>query len=262
MKKVSMAIFLLALTFCSNLANAQGLNPAGTWTGNVGLSVDGVGSTASSVGNVDATIPVGSTIVQAYLYSAGTPVANVPGSPTTLAAYNSAGITFAGIAINNFNTLVGATSPRSDIGTFYTARADVTSIVQTLTAGSVTPNFSWAVSEGSKSAVIDGEVLAIVYSNPLSPSGSVVLLNGGQATGGETTTVNFAGPISDPSSPSFKAELGLGISFSCCGQASLVQVNGSTVTTNAGNFDDGANAANGSLITAGGIGDTPANNQS
>src|ERR1039457_2787184 len=116
-----------ALAAATTLAFAS-LNPITTWTGNGGLSADGVGSTAAAVGDVQTSIPVGASILQAYLYSAGTPVANVPGSPTTLAAYNGAGITFAGTAINNFNTLVGATSPRADIGRFYPARADGTSL--------------------------------------------------------------------------------------------------------------------------------------
>ena len=253
----SLAACALAVATSSAFAS---LDPINTWTGNVGLSVDGVGSTDAAVGNVQASIPVGATILQAYLYSAGTPVANVPGSPTTLAAYNGAGITFAGTAINDFNTLVGATSPRPDIGRFYTARADVTSLVQSLTSGAATSSFSWAVNEGNLSSVIDGEVLAIVYSSPSQVSGSVVLLDGGQNTGGETTIVNFAGPISDPSAPGFAMQLGLGISFSCCGQASTVDINGSTLTTFAGNNDDGAQVANGSLITVGGLGDTPLNN--
>jgi hypothetical protein len=244
-------------------ANAQGLTSAGIWNGNVGLSVDGVGSNSSPVGDVQAVIPVGSTILQAYLYAAGTPFPFYPDSPTTLAAYNGAGITFAGAPINNFSTLVGATSTRVDIGQFYTARADVTNAVQALTAAApLTSNFSWTVSEGSLNNRIDGSVLAVVYSNPLSPSGSVVLLNGGQATGGETTVVNLGNPLTDPTNPNFKATLGLGISFSCCNQASLVNINGSNLTNFAGNNDDGLGLADGSLITVGGIGDTPANNQS
>ncbi len=233
-----------------------GLDPVNTWTGHVGLSVDGVGSTAAAVGNVQADIPVGATILQAYLYSAGTPLANVPGSPTTLAAYNGAGITLNGAAVSNFSTLVGANSPRVDIGRFYTARADVTSLIQSFTAGALTNSFSWAVNEGSLSPVIDGEVLAIVYSLGSLASGSVVLLDGGQNTGGETTTVNFSGPISDPSAASFVTQMGLGISFSCCNQESTITINGSTLATHAGNNDDGAQA-NGALITVGGLGDAP-----
>ena len=251
----------LAAAMCalSGAASAN-LTLAGSWNGNVGLSVDGIGSNASPTGDVQAVIPVGATILQAYLYSAGTPFPWYADSPTTLAAYNAAGITLAGNAITNFDTLMGATSTRADIGQWYTARADVTSVVQALAAGAVTDNFSWSVSEGSLSNRIDGEVLAIVYSHASLPMGSVALLNGGQNTGGETSIVNLGTPLTDPTAAGFAAQLGLGISFSCCGQQSTVEINGSGLTTTAGNFNDGLASADGSLITVGGLGDDPGNN--
>ena len=252
----------LAAAFCAASGTALAdLTSAGVWSGTVGVSVDGIGSNSAPVGNVQANIPVGATILQAYLYSAGTPYPWYSSSPTTLAQYNSAGITLAGNAITNFDTMVGAVSTRSDIGKWYTARADVTTLVKSLTAGALTSSFSWGVSEGSLNSFIDGEVLAIVYSAPGLPTASVALLNGGQNTGGETTHVTLGTPLTDPSAPGFAAELGLGISFSCCGQASSVHVNGSPVTDNAGNFDDGLQLSDGSLITVGGIGDTPMNGQ-
>lgn len=259
MKRFAQWIGATALCALSGAASAA-LTVAGTWNGNVGLSVDGIGSNASPVGQVQATIPVGATILKAYLYSAGTPFPWYPDSPTTLAAYNGAGITLAGNAITNFDTLMGATSTRLDIGQWYTARADVTSLVQSLTSGALTNNFSWDVSEGSLNTRIDGEVLAIVYSHASLPLGSVALLNGGQNTGGETSIVNLGTPLTDPNAVGFAAQLGLGISFSCCGQQSTVQINGSTVTDTAGNFNDGLAAADGSLITVGGLGDDPGNN--
>jgi hypothetical protein len=246
-------------------AASAGLTSAGTWTGTVGVSVDGVGSNSAPVGTIQANIPVGATILQAYLYSAGTPTAaNYPLSPHTLADYNAAGITLAGTSITNFSTLVGAVSPRTDIVSWATGRADVTDLVQSLVSGAVVTSFSWAVTEGAaRNAGIDGEVLAIVYSAPGLPMASVALLNGGQNTGGETSFVNLGTPLSDPSAAGFAAQLGLGISFSCCGeQRSTIRVNGGLVTDNAGNFDDGLVATDGALITVGGIGDTPANGQS
>jgi hypothetical protein len=249
----------VALIGFSGIASA-GLTSAGIFTGNVGLSVDGIGGNDNNVGSVDAKIPVGATILKAYLYSAGVPV-TYPNSPTTLNDYNTTGITLNGSAITNFDTLVGATSTRPDITGWKTARADVTSLVQNWTAGAATDTFSWAVTEGTRNSAIDGEVLAIVYSHASRPTGSVVLLNGGQNTGGETTTVNFGSPISNPNAVGFAAEFGLGISFSCCGdQISNVDVNGQALTRFAGNHDDGLQLADGSLITVGGLGDDPANN--
>jgi hypothetical protein len=256
----------VAAAVCAMSGTAFGaLTSAGTWNGNVGLSVDGIGSNSSPVGNVQANIPVGATILQAYLYSAGTPFPWYSNSPTTLAAYNGAGITLGGMGVSNFDTLVGAVAtPRPDIGRWFTARADVTALVNALRAADpLASSFNWSVSEGSLNTRIDGEVLAIVYSDPSRPLGSVALLNGGQDTGGETSIVNLGTPLTDPNAAGFAAELGLGISFSCCGsQRSTVRVNGGLVTDNAGNLDDGLASADGSLITVGGIGDTPANNQS
>lgn len=259
MKRLAQYIGATALCAFTGAASAA-LTLAGAWNGNVGLSVDGIGSNASPVGQVQATIPVGSTILQAYLYSAGTPFPWYPDSPTTLAAYNGAGITLAGNAITNFDTLMGATSTRADIGKWYTARADVTSLVQSLVAGAATTNFSWDVGEGSLNTRIDGEVLAIVYSHASLPTGSVALLNGGQNTGGEVSVVNLGTPLTDPNAAGFAAQLGLGISFSCCSQQSTVEINGNPLTSTAGNFNDGLAAADGSLITVGGLGDDPGNN--
>jgi len=254
-------IFTAALIGASALPVSAALNPINIYSGNVGLSVDGIGSNSAPVGQVQANIPVGATILQAYLYSAGTPYPWYSDSPTTLAAYNSAGITLGGNTINNFDTLVGAVStPRPDIGQWYTARADVTTVVQSLVSGSGTNNFSWDVSEGSLNNFIDGEVLAIVYSDASLPVGSVALLDGGQNTGGETFAVNLSTPLSDPSASGFAAQLGLGVSFSCCGQQSTIDVNGTNLTTTAGGNNDGLIESDGSLITVGGLGDDPSNN--
>ncbi len=263
MKKLIQLSLAVAVCAISGGASAA-LTTAGHWSGNVGLSVDGIGSNNTPVGDVQANIPVGATILQAYLYSAGTPFPWYPDSPTTLAAYNGAGISLGGTAVTNFDTMVGAiATPRPDIGRWFTARADVTALVNTLRAAApLSSSFSWSVTEGRLNSRIDGEVLAIVYSDPSRPMGSVAFLNGGQNTGGETSTVNLGVPLGDPSAAGFAAELGLGISFSCCGQKSTVKVNGGLVTDNAGNNDDGLQVADGSLITVGGIGDTPANGQS
>ena len=235
------------------------LTPAGIYTGNVGLSVDASGTNAAA-GSIQASVPIGATILQAFLYAAGTPFPFYANSPTTLATYNALGITLAGNTISTFDKLVGATSTRADIGAWYTARADVTSLVTSLVAGAVSPNFSFAVTEGGLTNRIDGLVLAIVYQQAGLPLGSVALLDGGQNTGGETTTVTLANPLGDTTSPSFQASLGLGISFSINGQASSVDVNGSRLTNFAGDNDDSTEAADGALITAGGVGDNAGNN--
>jgi len=232
-----------------------GLRPADIFQGNVALSIDGIGSNSSPVGNVQAQIPAGSTILRAYLYSAGTPFPWYADSPVTLADYNGAGITLAGTPITNFSKIVGATSTRPDIGQFFTARADVTALAQSLVS-SGGPSFSWEIDEGTLNIRIDGEVLVIAYSNPALPNGSVAILDGGQNTGGETTTVNLASALGDPSAAGFVALMSIGDSFSCCGsQKSTITIDGNLLTDFAGNFDDGLTLSDGSLITVGGIGD-------
>lgn len=245
------AAFLILIIPSSSYAD---LAPVGIWNGNVGLSVDAVGSNNSTVGNILASIPTGSTIEAAYLYSAGTPYPWYSNSPRTAADYNTSGITLAGNAVTSFNKIVGATSTRPDIGKFYTGRADVTSLIQTLATGG--PDYSWSITEGNANYRIDGEVLAIVYSNSSLPKGSVVLLDGGQNTSGETTTVNFGSPLGDVTDPAFFANMALGISFSTgYSQHSIVDVNGTRLTSSAGGYDDGG-SSDGGLITAGGIGDS------
>lgn len=258
MKKL---IVLLSLFLLPSLAYAD-LSPIGIWTGHVGLSIDAIGSNSSPVGDIQAAIPTGATIEAAYLYSAGTPFPWYPNSPQTTADYNGAGVTLAGNAITNYSAIVGASAlpSRPDLGTFYTGRADVTGLITSLaTAG---PNYNWTVTEGTAlNNRIDGEVLAIVYSQPTLPNGSVVLLDGGQNTAGETTTVNFASPLGNVSDPNFFTDMSLAISFSTGdSQHSLIDINGPTnrLSTSAGGFDDGVEA-DGGLITAGGIGDSNAN---
>lgn len=254
MKTFSKIACLAVLSLTASPVGAQ-LTPAIQISGNVGLSVDAVGSNSDPVGNLSAYIPVGATIEQAFLYSAGTPFPWYSDSPTALADYNASGITLAGVPITTFDTLVGATSTRADIGAWYTGRADVTSVISALVVGSVTPDFSFTVTEGTSNSRIDGMLLAIAFSLPSLPTGTVIFLDGGQSTGGETTNVNFGAPLGDTTDPAFVAQLGLGISFSCCGQSSTVQINGSTLSDFAGNFDDGI-GSDGGLITAGGVGDT------
>ena len=252
-------ILASGLLLCAAGDAAAGLNQAALFSGNVGMSVDGVGSNNTPVGDIQVLMPAGSTVLKAFLYSAGTPFPWYSDSPTTLAQYNGAGITLAGNAINNFDTLVGATAtPRPEIGRFFTARADVTGLIQTLTSVGG-PVFNFSVSEGTLNQRIDGEALVVMYSNPALPTGSVAVLDGGQNTGGETSVVSFAGPIGDPSAPGFLAQMSIADSFSCCTQRSTIEINGSLLTENAGNFDDGVGGADGSLITVGGLGDSISN---
>ncbi len=228
------------------------------FVGNYGLSIDAVGSNSIPVGNLQASIPVGATVAQAYLYAAGTPYPYYNNSPTTTADYNGTGISLNGNAVTNFDKIVGADSTRTDIGRWYTGRADVTSIVQSLATGG--PSYNWSYAEGTLNNRIDGGVLVIVYEDASLPVSSVALLDGGQDTAGETTTFFFNSPLSGVSNPAFFADLSLANSFSTgtSGQVSQVDINGTRISSSSGGYDDGI-FANGGLITAGGIGDSNAN---
>lgn len=84
---------------------------------------------------------------------------------------------------------------------------------------------------------------------------TIGILDGFARVTGDSTSVSFASGLT-PSAPGFSAELALGIGFSCCSQQSTVKVNGTTITTAAGNNDDGVGSiSNGQLITVGGYDD-------
>lgn len=244
----------IALAVFSPTTSA-GLIVSDLFTGNVGLSIDAVGSNSSPVGNLSAEIPVGANILRAYLYTAGTPFPWYSNSLQTAADYNGAGITLNGQPITNYDTIVGAVSDRAAIGQWYTGRADVTSSVAAWhDAG---PNYNWEYTEGpALNNRIDGSVLVVAYEEASLPESSVVILDGGQDTGGETTEVFFGAPLTGVGAPDFFADMSLGISFSVgSSQVSDIDVNGSRMSSSAGGFDDGV-ASDGGLITAGGIGDS------
>jgi hypothetical protein len=248
-------------TFCLPFARGD-LTEAVSFQGTIGLSIDAVGGIGTPVGPITAEIPIGATVLHAYLYSAGAPFPFDPDAPTTLADYNTGGISLAGTPVTNFSKLVGAVSDLPTIGQWYTARADVTSLVQSLVAGNpLTATHNWNYREGSINGNVDGGLLAVVYEHASLPEGSIVLLDGGQRTGGETSTFTYSEPLGDPADPNFALTMSLGISFSCCvNQVSRVDVNGDRLSSSAGNRDDGIGLSNqGSLITAGGIGDNIAN---
>jgi hypothetical protein len=111
-------------------------------------------------------------------------------------------------------------------------------------------------------SVIDGEALAIVYSNPTEKKRTIAFLGGSSNSAGDSFKVNLAVPLPDPTTAGFEAlfSLGIGYSYQTNGsqQYSIVDVNGRRLTTSAGGEDDGG-PYNGGLITIGGIGDNPAN---
>ena len=221
-----------------------------TYTGaNYGVSTSGWGSSSSS-GTILTSVPTGATLVSAFLYSAY----NFGGSSTV--SLNGTNVVFT-------SNVVNATA----CCTLGTERADVTGIVSSALAAAGGPSgtpFGLAITEGS-TGTQDGEELVTVYRFASGPDNTVAILDGFASVTGDTATLHLAAPAT----ASTVAQLMIGDSFSCgsangCAspqpgnnQASTITVNGTIITTNAGNNDDckdpnaATAAANGCLITVG-----------
>jgi hypothetical protein len=216
------------------------------FNGNGNWSLDAVGSNSTPVGNIEAFVPVGSTIQKAFLYS--TNVQFSSGIPNV----NFDGTSYGGSAWTSLGT-----SP-----TGLTAfRTDVTNQVAAKVGSGSAANFIFSIQNEIINANIDGEALAIVYSNPNESERTIAFLDGFSNSAGDTTSVNLAAPLNSNqlADPSFEAllSLGIGYSFQPSSQYSTVNVNGTRLTSSAGGQDDGIEA-NGGLITIGGIGDSTA----
>jgi hypothetical protein len=230
----------LAAAGCLSAGSAQAsLTAFQQYVGNVGYSSDGFGSTTQA-GTISADVPVGSTVLAAYLYTStffNGPLTGVGGT------FGGSPVTYTSLGIN---------APSCCALT--AGRVDVTSIVKPIIDGGAGGVYNFSVTETSASQ--DGEALVVVYSNPALGVSTIGILDGFSATTGDTTSISFAAPL-DPNAAGFSAEMALGIGYSCCDQNSRVTVNGTVITQNAGNNDDSADAVlnNGNLITVGGYDD-------
>lgn len=207
------------------------------------LSIDGWGSNANSSGFLQTDIPVNSTVLQAYLYSA-----DVWGGGT------AGDVTLAG---NFLSSASGVLLPKVSGNDVNVRLYDVTSILKPLIEGTWGPqNFSI-----SESGFTDGEVLVVAYKNANTTGGTAIIMDGGLAQGGDTTTLTFASPYAGGD-----AIMSLASSYSY-GDYQYTNVDVETSSTAArrltsaagGNDDGGFEGANGALITVGGIGDSTTN---
>ena len=215
-----------------------------SFTGTEGVSTDGCGSLTATC-TLQTLIPTGSTIQAAYLYSSTHAFAD-PSGTTLSRAGSMITPTFTPLGINT-----GATSG------LQAWRADVTSFVQTnASIGALT---TWTANEGNKTAVIDGEALVIVFSNPNRPTQTVFILDGFASSVGDIAQV-----VTNPLPAGFTAQMLIGDGFSFDGsdpsaptddlQVSTIRVNGSILTAVAGHCDDAqdVDCTDGNLITMGG----------
>ena len=229
--KLLAAAALSAAVFATPASAA--LSVSDLYTGTYGLSTDGGGSLSQSY-TISAFVPAGATVTAAYLYQS-----------------TYTGTTYAGITLDGNALTFGPASINSASTFLASSRADVTAFLAPTINSGAGGTYNFTVNEGSNTNSIDGTALVVIYSLPSLATSTVAILDGFSATTGDTTTLSFSAPL-DPTAPGFTAEMRLGIGFSCCNQQSTVKVNGTTITTVAGNFDDGATQNNGSLITVGG----------
>ncbi|WP_430015963.1 PEP-CTERM sorting domain-containing protein [Microcystis aeruginosa FBCC-A68] len=225
------------------LTNSYQFNGKGNW------SIDGVGSNNTPVGSIDAIVPLGSTVVKAFLYSTTynfdapfTPIVNFDG--TTYSTWTDLGFAVTCCGLKAFRT-------------------DVTTQVATKIGGGAASPFVFDVLSENPNGSIDGTVLALVYSNPAEQERTISFLDGNTAATGTTTFVNLTTPLTSTQllDPTFEALMSLGIGFSFqtgSNQYSTIDVNSTRLTSAAGGSDDGT-PGNGGLITVGGIGDSTAN---
>jgi hypothetical protein len=249
LQRLALGIATCVAFLCTSSVASATLTTFSAYSGHVGVSVDAGGSDQSTLPTgLNASVPVGSTVVAAYLYQSSA----------------DAGTGFFGGTLNGNAVSFTALPPNADQPGLVAARGNVTSIVQAEIGGvssSATP-YNFAMTE-TNTQEIDGEVLVVVYSNPSLPTQSIGILDGGSASAGDTSSINFS---SNPSTATVLMSIGDGFSYDMGGvtsQFSTITVDGSLLTAAAGNCDESEDGgtppnpttcANGDLITAGTLG--------
>ena len=240
----SVALLIFSALFLAPSAAFAGLSELFSATGKLFLSVDGAGSNnASHTAQVEKP-NASATVRKAFVLAASTG--------------------FSGRVLNNGDVGINGTPINWDAqvpGAIFNSnhRADVTSIVKPTVDAALPGRVTFTFTEVSASG-IDGEILVVVFDDPLQTADSTIsLLFGAQNISGDTFSITLAEPI-DPNASGAVADMGLGISFGFqpSGQFSVVNINGQRLTSSAGGQDDGA-TANGGLITVGGLDDSNAN---
>jgi hypothetical protein len=234
----------LALTALVGPASAT-LNVFQTFP-DAALSIDGA-TAVQATNPLQSDTPAGATIVAAYLYVADVFGSGVAGNVTLNGQF---------LPVASGTLLAPNANPAN------TRRFDVTANVSAaITAaggGLVTHTYA-------ESGFTDGAVLVVVWKNASTAGGTAIMLDGELAQGGDKTTVSFGSYqggdflMSIADSFSFNGPPGN------TGQVSLIDVTTSStakrrLSSCAGGNDDGNFVgADGALITAGGIGDSPNN---
>jgi len=241
----TLAALCMPATATLHLVKPDAAVPA-TFVGRGGVSTDGLGQSGGG-GTIQAEVPAGSTVVQAYLYGTYQQGNDNP---------SDADRTISMDGTDHLLALLGP-DPSNDLST---ARGDVTTQVKAkVGSGGGVTNFVI----DNDPAPLDGVALVVIYSNPSLPVTTIAVLDGESAFAGDQFSFNFSTPL-EVDRPGFSATLAIGSGFSyqgvdghVCGggQTSLIDVNDQRVSSCAGNYDDGL-GADGALITVGGVGDS------
>jgi hypothetical protein len=229
------------------LASPNALTPMVTESGFITLSIDGVGTTATA-GVVDVQKPAGATVRRAFLAAASR-----GGSQFQIPNGN---VRLDGQLVNWSRSVQNSIRAWNHF-------AEVTALVKAKLDAAPAGRVAFTVTETS-TANIDGEVLAVIFDSPGETTvNTAILLFGAQSTTGDTFNISLAEPL-NKNDPNLALDLSLGISFGYQpgnnpeSQRSTVDVNGARLTSLAGGQDDGS-AADGALLTVGGLDDSNAN---
>ena len=214
-------------------------------TGRYTLSVDGGGHNSSSSYSITLNKPNASATVYAvYAFAAGTTFRGDPGSTA--------------LTINGTTPTLGTRAVDSS-GNTYVRYADVTSSFSTTLDSLGAGSFTWTVTESGSAYNIDGSGFIVIWNDSSAEPTTLALMLGSESIySGTNVTLNVS--EIDKTVPDFDMNAGIAISYSTGtgGQYARVRCNGSTVTSNAGGYDDGT-YGNGGLITVGGDGDASSN---
>ena len=217
--KFAPALVLTASLLYPAAAHAS-LSTFQTYVGNYGVSTDGFGSLAQT-GTISAEVPAGATVVAAFLYSSNFGGAIAPGRHVG----------------RNPRWPMAPAVPNPDVCCGLSSnRADVTAIVAPIIDGGPGGVYDFTVTETDGSQ--DGTALVVVYSLASLPVSTVGILDG-FSSAAETAHRS--------TSPIRWIRRRLGSSRKCASPAAsaaaartpTITVNGTIITENAGNHDDG-----------------------
>ncbi|MEJ0015117.1 MAG: PEP-CTERM sorting domain-containing protein [Acetobacteraceae bacterium] len=204
-----------------------------SFVGSYDVSTAGCGSLGQAC-TLTVNAPVGAVVEKAFLYTSTFNNSTLDGVGGTFAG---AGVSYTNLGVNGASCCALAAG-----------RADVTSIVAPVINGGAGGAYNFAYTETSPTQ--DGGALVLVYSLTGQPATTIQVLDGFSSTTGDSASLSFLTAL-NPAAAGFSAELRIGDGYSCCSQASSISVNGTTITNNAGNSDDGLGGTDGALITVG-----------